>query len=103
MAALDRFYCTCMHPVAFRMAGTPCIEFDHLEYSTLTHCPLGNFSCFFVICGLFSKSTFSKNSFKNAIRVSNRLDPDKAQCLFGPDLCPSCLQKFSADNTRVKR
>ena len=27
----------------------------------------------------FSKLTFSKNSFKNTIRVSNALDPDHAQ------------------------
>ena len=32
---------------------------------SLTLCPLGNFSCFIVVCLFFSKSTFSKNSFKN--------------------------------------
>ena len=36
-----------------------------------------------VLCRLliFSKSTFSKNSFGNTIRVSNSLDPDQAQLL----------------------
>ena len=43
---------------------------------------------FFVFCFFFffSKSTFSKNYFKNTIRVSNRLDPDQARHYFGPDL-----------------
>ena len=66
---------------------------------------LGNFPCFFVnffmlFCRLliFSKSTFSKNSFKNAIRVSNSLDPDQDQCVVGPDLGPNCLQMLSADD-----
>ena len=40
---------------------------------------LGNFACFFDVCLIFSKSTFSKNYFRNTISVSNSLDPDKAQ------------------------
>ena len=36
--------------------------------------------------------TFSKNSFRNATRVSNRLDPDQARRFVGPDLGPNCLQ-----------
>ena len=51
----------------------------------------------------FSKSTFQKNSFKNTIRVSKRLDTDQAQCYFGPDLGPNCLQELSADDTRRQR
>ena len=42
-------------------------------------CMLGNFACFFVVCGFFLKLTFSKKSFRNTIRVSNSLDPDQAQ------------------------
>ena len=34
---------------------------------------------------------FSKNSFKNTIRVSNNLDPDQARHYVGPDLGPKCL------------
>ena len=34
----------------------------------------------------------------NTIRVSNSLDPDKAQHSVGPDLDPDCLQRLSADN-----
>ena len=40
----------------------------------VTLCSLGYLSNFFVICWFFSKSTFSKNSLKNTIWVSNRLD-----------------------------
>ena len=47
----------------------------------------------------FSKSPFSKNSFRNAIRVANSLDQDQAQHLVGPDLGPNCLQKLSAEDT----
>ena len=52
----------------------------------LTICRLGNFACFFIVCGFFSKLTFPKNSFRNTIRVSNSLDPDQAQQNVGPDL-----------------
>ena len=45
----------------------------------------------------FSKLTFSKNSFRNTIRVSNSLDPDQASVW--PDLGPNCLQKILADDT----
>ena len=51
----------------------------------------------------FSKLTFSENSFKNTIRVSNSLDPDQARHFVGPDLGPNCLQSISADNTSRQR
>ena len=41
---------------------------------------------------------FSKNSFRNTIRVSNSLDQDQDQHFVGPDLGPICLQRLSADN-----
>ena len=47
----------------------------------------------------FSKSTFSINSFRNTIRVSNSLDPDQAGHFVGPDLGRNCLQRLSADDT----
>ena len=48
----------------------------------------------------FSKSTISKNSFRNIIiRVANSLAPDQARRFVGPDLGPGCLQKLSADFT----
>ena len=42
----------------------------------------------------FSKSTFSKNYFRNTIRVSNSLDPDQGS---------NCLQRLSADETSRQR
>ena len=48
---------------------------------------------------ILSKSTFSKHSFTNTIRLSNSLDPDQARRSVRPDLGPSCLQKLLADDT----
>ena len=53
-------------------------------------------------------------SRSNNIRVSNILDPDQARHLVkikivhksknvGPALCPNCLQKFTADDTKYGR
>ena len=50
----------------------------------------------------FSKSTFLKNSFRNAIRMSSSLDPDQARHVVGPDLDPNCLQRLSADDTSMQ-
>ena len=49
----------------------------------------------------FSKSNFSKNSFRNTIRLSNSLDLDQARQIVGHDLGPNCMQIISADVTRV--
>ena len=46
----------------------------------------------------FSNLTFSDNSFRNTIRVSNNLDPDQERHNVGPYLGPNYLQKLSADN-----
>ena len=51
----------------------------------------------------FSKSIFSKKSYRNTIRVSNSLDPDQTRHFVGPDLGPNCLQLLSADGTRGHR
>ena len=40
----------------------------------------------------FSKSTLSKNYFRNTIRASNSVDPDQARHFVGPDLGQNCLQ-----------
>ena len=42
---------------------------------SLTLCVLCNFSCFCCLLLTFFKLNFSKNSFRNTIRVSNVLDP----------------------------
>ena len=66
---------------------------------SLTLCKLGDFACFFLSsAAFFSKLTFSQNSFRNTIRVSNGLDPDQDQYFVGPDLGPNCLQSLSADD-----
>ena len=46
----------------------------------------------------FSKLTFSKNPFGNAIRVSKGLDPDQAGRLVWPNLGPNCLQRLLAED-----
>ena len=50
----------------------------------------------------FSKLTFSKNSFRNTIRVANALDPDQDRQT-GPDLGPNRLQRLSAYDTGRQR
>ena len=50
-----------------------------------------------------SELNFSKNSFKNTIRVSNSLNPDQARLFVGPGLGQNCLQRLSADDTRMLR
>ena len=47
----------------------------------------------------FQNQLFSKNSFRNSIRVSNSLDPDQNRHFVGPDLDANCLQTLSADDT----
>ena len=50
-----------------------------------------------------SKLTFSKNSFRNTIRVSNSLDTDQDQHFVCPDLGPNCLQSLSADDKNYRK
>ena len=70
---------------------TSCIN----AHEYLTPCLLGNFACFCRLL-IFFKWNFSKNYFRNTIRVSNSLDSDQAGCFVGPDLGPNCLQSLSA-------
>ena len=58
-----------------------CIDLLHrgILDVVLTLCMLGNFFKHFGgLLIFFSKLTFSKNSIRNTIRVSNSLDPDQA-------------------------
>ena len=71
-----------------------------LKFNSLPH---GKFFMLFVVCWFFSKSTFLKNSSRNTIWVSNRLDPDQARHFVRTDLGPNCLQRLSADDTRRQR
>ena len=61
--------------------------------------PAGHF-LFVVCCFFLSKSIFlNKNPFRDTIRVSNNLDPDKARHFVGPYLVSNCLQRSSTDDT----
>ena len=53
---------------------------------------------FLAFADFFENLTFSKNSFRNTIRVSNSLEPDQAGCSVWSYLSPSCLQRSAADN-----
>ena len=65
---------------------------------TFTLCMLDEFCMYFYPLLNFSKVSFSKNSFRNNIRVPNRLEPDQALHVVRPDVGPNCLQRLSADN-----
>ena len=58
---------------------------------------------FLLSADFFSKSSFSKNSFRNTIRVLNSIDPDQVRHFVRPDLGLNCLHRFSADDTRFKK
>ena len=60
----------------------------------LTLCLLCNFACSLPSSDIFSRSTVSKNSFRDTIRVSKSLDPEQARCIVGPDLGPNILQRL---------
>ena len=71
----------------------------------LTHCILGNFSCFLSSADFFFQNYFfeEKKSFSNTIRISNSFDPDQARRFVGPDQGLNCLQRLSADDTGRQR
>ena len=69
----------------------------------VTHCILGNFSCFCRLLIFFKKQLFEKKSFRNTIGMSNSLDPDKARQFVGPDLGSNRLPRLSADATGRQR
>ena len=69
---------------------------DHSHTGT---CFVGYLHAVLSSADFFQNKLFLKNSFRDAIRVSNSLDPDQAQRFVGSDLDPNCLQRFSADYT----
>ena len=66
-----------------------------LQFNSLN---AGEFGTLFCRLLIFSKVTFSKNSFRNTSRVSNSLNPDQARLNVRPDLGPNFLQGFLADD-----
>ena len=61
--------------------------------------PTASFFHIFSRLLIFSKSSFSKTSYRSTIKVSNSVDPDQARHFVGSDLGPNCLQRLSADGT----
>ena len=59
-----------------------------------TLCMLGNFSCFCCLLLTFFKIKFSKNYFRNTIRVSNGLDTDLLWV-------QTCLQKVTSRQQKL--
>ena len=57
---------------------------------------LNHLSSFLSSDDFFHNHIFSKNSFRDTIRVSKSLDPGQAQIFVAPDLGPNCLQRLSA-------
>ena len=50
---------------------------------------------------LLSYAGFFKLNFRNTIRLSTVLDPDRAQRSVGPDLGQNCLQRISAEDNVI--
>ena len=64
---------------------------DFVKNQQTTNYPVGK--------DLREKIWKQKNSLRNAIWVSNRLDPDQARHFVRSDLGPVCLQRLWADDT----
>ena len=92
--------------------GSLLFEFENKEGAytnfaahSLTHCILGNFWCFFVVCWFFSKLTFENILSEipsECQTVWTLIRPDD---FVRPDLGPNCLPRSTADVTgrhRVK-
>ena len=62
----------------------------------LTHCMLGNFSCFWWRLLTYFKINFFKKLFYEYFLSVKQLDPDQDRHSVGPDLGPNCLQIVSA-------
>ena len=61
--------------------------------------PAGQFLMLLLSADFFSKSLFSKSSFRNTISMSNGLDPDQDR----PDLGQNCRQMLSAKNVAISK
>ena len=73
----------------------------NLDIPITYHCMLGNFSSFCCRLLTFFKITFSKNSFKNTISVSNALESDQDPHSVSSDLGPNCSQRLLADDQKL--
>ena len=70
----------------------------------LTLCMLGNFKCFFVVCGFFFFPKLFKT--KNLSEIPSECQTVWIQIrpnIFWADLGPNCLQRLSADDNRLPK
>ena len=58
---------------------------------------------FFFVADFFSKLSFSKNSFRNTISVSNSLDLELAGCFFPAGTGSKLFAKIISDDTSRQR
>ena len=68
-------------------------------YRNKALCILDIFAYLFCRLMIFSKSSFSKISFRNTVRLSNSVDPDQTVHFVEPDRGLNCFQRLSADDT----
>ena len=83
----------------FWMSNSVHCPHQHSVNNYFNSLPPGKFFMLFLLSADFFKINFFKNSFRNTVSVSNRLDQDQSRRFVGPDLGPICLQKLSADDT----
>ena len=67
----------------------PGIKYPHLNSKMIISLLAWKIFTLFCRLQICSKFVFSKNSFRNTIRVSNSLHPDQALHFVGPDLGPN--------------
>ena len=94
-ASEDRFSCKLAHQINTIKFRPPN---ETWTYSAFNSLHAGEFR-FFLHLQIFFIIYIFKKSLRNAIRVSNSLDPDQARHFVGPDLGPNCLLWLSANST----
>ena len=83
----------------FHSVGVFYRSFIYLSRKYLTLCLLGNFAS----ADFIQNQLFREKIFQKYIRVSNSLNHDQVRRFVGHDLGPNCLQRLSADDTRMQR
>ena len=71
---------------------TVCKSYQQMTLEPLLIAPWEIFHAFLSSADFFKIKLYQKNSFRNTIQVSNRLDPDQVRCFVWPDLGSNCLQ-----------
>ena len=58
--------------------------------------------CILFACWVIFLFFFFKNNFRNAVRVSNGVDPDQDRHSVGPDLSPNWQRLLADDKSHLK-